>query len=225
MTSWVLTIDRNYPNHWDIARRNGFWDTTTGRSIERGDHVYFWLAGAGFVGRVRVTEDSVPLDGTEKLPWTDEGERTYVARFRFSDVAEPTQAVRWGEVAENTGLSRRLNPVLSTDRGEAEAWLASLFRPIDEVAAAFPTEEAAGNAAVDLTLDTRTRAQAQVALRRGQPAFRSALKAAYRDRCAITGSTTEGVLEAAHISPYRGEHTNVTTNGISYVCQARVSSF
>jgi len=37
---------------------------------------------------------------------------------------------------------------------------------------------------------------------------------AYERRCAITGCTIDHVLEAAHISPYLGEHTNHVTNGL-----------
>lgn len=37
---------------------------------------------------------------------------------------------------------------------------------------------------------------------------------AYERRCAVTGCTVEAVLEAAHISPYRGDHTNDVTNGL-----------
>lgn len=214
MTSWVLTIDKNYPNHWDIAKRNGLWDTTKNQPILRGDHVYFWLAGTGFVGRVTVSQDSELLDGTENLPWTDGGVRTYIARFWFTDVAEPTRSVKWGEVVANTDLSKRLNPVLRTDDAASEEWLASLFTLVDEVDAAFATEEDAERAVVDTNRDTRERTLAEVAVRRGQPAFRKALLTAYDRKCAVTGSTTEQVLEAPHIFPYRGEHTNVTENGL-----------
>ena len=53
-----------------------------------------------------------------------------------------------------------------------------------------------------------------VTLRQCQPAFRNALMDAYERRCAITGCTIDAVLEAAHISPYRGIKTNHVTNGL-----------
>ena len=40
------------------------------------------------------------------------------------------------------------------------------------------------------------------------------LSAAYGQRCAVTGYDIEEALEAAHIIPYRGRHTNITPNGI-----------
>jgi hypothetical protein len=64
------------------------------------------------------------------------------------------------------------------------------------------------------TRDGRKKIAQLVAIRQGQPAFRKALMAAYERRCAITGCIVEDVLEAAHISPYRGEHTNHVTNGM-----------
>lgn len=64
------------------------------------------------------------------------------------------------------------------------------------------------------TEDARQRVLATIVRRRGQPAFRKALLQAYGGRCAISGCTFDAVLEAAHILPYRGEHTNIVQNGI-----------
>lgn len=62
--------------------------------------------------------------------------------------------------------------------------------------------------------DARRREMRAIALRRGQPAFRSQVLDAYGGACAISGCRTSTVLEAAHIIPYRGEHTNHVCNGI-----------
>lgn len=37
---------------------------------------------------------------------------------------------------------------------------------------------------------------------------------AYEGKCALTGCPTTDVLEAAHICPYLGPHTNHVTNGL-----------
>lgn len=63
-------------------------------------------------------------------------------------------------------------------------------------------------------VDARTRAMAAVVRRQGQPEFRQLLLDAYEGRCAITGCDAVAALEAAHISPYRGPHTNTVTNGL-----------
>ena len=58
-------------------------------------------------------------------------------------------------------------------------------------------------------VNERERAVRAIRIRRGQPAFRAALLAAYGGRCAV-----EDVLEAAHISPYNGPSSNDVTNGL-----------
>jgi len=62
--------------------------------------------------------------------------------------------------------------------------------------------------------DARKKALRAIAIRRGQPAFRASLIDAYGGRCAISGCRVHAVLEAAHIMPYKGDHTNHVQNGI-----------
>lgn len=62
--------------------------------------------------------------------------------------------------------------------------------------------------------DGRKRVLRAVHARQGQQAFRRKLISAYGARCAITGERAEWVLEAAHITPYRGTKTNATANGM-----------
>ena len=62
--------------------------------------------------------------------------------------------------------------------------------------------------------DARDRVVASVVRRRGQPEFRSALLEAYGGRCAISGCDAEAALEACHIRPYMGPHTNALSNGL-----------
>lgn len=58
--------------------------------------------------------------------------------------------------------------------------------------------------------------QVQKALnqRQGQAQFRAALLKAYQEKCAITNTNAGEALEAAHIKPYQGKHTNQVTNGL-----------
>lgn len=62
--------------------------------------------------------------------------------------------------------------------------------------------------------DARRRIFGALVRRQGQPAFRRALLSAYEGRCAMSGYAVNSVLEAAHIMPYRGAHTNHVTNGL-----------
>jgi hypothetical protein len=62
--------------------------------------------------------------------------------------------------------------------------------------------------------DARDRILASVVRRRGQPEFREYLISVYNMRCAISGCDVVPVLEAAHITPYLGTHTNRADNGL-----------
>lgn len=62
--------------------------------------------------------------------------------------------------------------------------------------------------------ETRRRVLREIAARRGQAIFRKNLIARFGGRCAITGCEVSEALEAAHVSPYRTERDNRTSNGI-----------
>jgi len=63
-------------------------------------------------------------------------------------------------------------------------------------------------------VDGRERALAAVMQRLGQQTFRRKLLSVYGAQCAMTRCKTKWVLEAAHITPYRGIKTNAITNGL-----------
>jgi hypothetical protein len=67
---------------------------------------------------------------------------------------------------------------------------------------------------LDIDADTRKFQQTRQAVRQGQGKFRLDLLDAYGSRCAATDYDVSEGLEAAHIRPYRGAHTNETRNGI-----------
>ncbi|MEN9196865.1 HNH endonuclease [Xanthomonas euvesicatoria] len=67
---------------------------------------------------------------------------------------------------------------------------------------------------LDSDHDARVWTMRAVAQRRGQSFFRNQLLDAYGGRCAITGCSAKEVLEAAHILPYRGDHTDRVDNGL-----------
>lgn len=62
--------------------------------------------------------------------------------------------------------------------------------------------------------DARTSTLREIFARQGQSRFRDELIYAYHGRCAVTGCPVLPVLEAAHLHPYRGAHTNRVTNGL-----------
>lgn len=62
--------------------------------------------------------------------------------------------------------------------------------------------------------DARRRMESQIVARQGGKRFREAALKRFDRRCAITGWTVIEVLEAAHIVPYLGEHTNTPDNAL-----------
>jgi hypothetical protein len=75
-------------------------------------------------------------------------------------------------------------------------------------------EEAASPSYEPRDSDTRTVAERQVRARRGQPEFRRALTERYGACCMVTGCLLMDIVEAAHISPYRGVEDNHVENGL-----------
>lgn len=66
--------------------------------------------------------------------------------------------------------------------------------------------------------DLREKILKQIAKRRGQGAFRAALLNAYGGACCVTGCDVRGALEAAHIAPHRGDHSQHVQNGLLLRC-------
>ncbi|UFS69481.1 HNH endonuclease [Geomonas sp. RF6] len=90
--------------------------------------------------------------------------------------------------------------------------------PIDLVKQAPPANallaETDGDSFPSSEEDARKKTMASIVRRQGQPQFRQALMSAYGGKCAITGCDSSDALEAAHITPYLGAHTNTVPNGI-----------
>jgi hypothetical protein len=90
--------------------------------------------------------------------------------------------------------------------------------PADLITQALRTEEQSldeqGEFDANNDTDARKRVMASIVRRQGQSAFRQKLLAAYSGECCISECDIERVLDAAHILPYRGDHTDHVTNGL-----------
>lgn len=218
MAAWLLTISKDYPQHWDYAKEHGVWDMITPRAIKAGDVVYFWQSGASLLGKVRALEDAWPIDTKTVGPgpwddWPGAPDKPYRSRFALEVLAgESAAQPRWHDVAAATGLSKNPTFVRTLTARQQEimdGYLGGDPHPQQTL------DDARRERLFDnLDEDLRVRRLQLVALRQGQPQFRSALLRAYEGRCAVTGTAIESVLEAAHISPYKGEQTNETWNGL-----------
>ncbi|GAA5165907.1 HNH endonuclease [Ornithinimicrobium tianjinense] len=224
MTSWVVTIDRQHPGHWAIAKEHGFWDLTRGRAIAAGDLVYFWQAGKSFLAQTRATSDAMPLEPGSTASWEDSGTRSYAARFEFEVISEsPLAQPKWiiDVGPQLTGKVPDLRSIPSFDHPDDER-LASYFAasPLEVVLAELllesPDEPSEEVVRLDLSIldeDQRKVVEQIVAIREGQSEFRQSLLKVY-DGCAVTGTRFEASLDAAHISPYKGLQSNKVRNGL-----------
>lgn len=220
MASWVITMSKDYPKHWEIAKQHGLWDMTSSWQIDAGDDVYFWQAGGGsFLGRTRATSDAREVIPSDRLPWQDAGEREYVARFTFDLLsAAPTSQPKWGDVLQRLSMSAMtLQAPRRFDNPADEAVLASYFDETERGTEPVDPDYSDQERERDLKkfgYDLRRYTMRAIAMREGQPEFRRGLLTAYRSRCAITGTSAEEVLEAAHISPFKGGQSHETHNGL-----------
>ena len=62
--------------------------------------------------------------------------------------------------------------------------------------------------------DLRELVAREIRERRGQTKFRDVLRQRFNDECVVTGCRVVDVLEAAHISPYRGPEDHNSQNGL-----------
>lgn len=62
--------------------------------------------------------------------------------------------------------------------------------------------------------DSRPNVLREIKARRGQRAFRNALRLRYGDQCQVSRNELLELLEAAHIQPYRGDEDNHPDNGL-----------
>lgn len=128
MTSWVITIDRDHPQHWGIAKRHGFWDMTKAYPIRHGDLIYFWQAGASLVSRCRATASAYPIGRGHRTPWLDGGLRTYRSRVDFTVLSErPKVQPKWGDLQDQMEKKVMLQTPRSFNDARDEEVLARAF--------------------------------------------------------------------------------------------------
>ena len=77
-----------------------------------------------------------------------------------------------------------------------------------------PDDEAMTAVGTDGLPDAEEKQLVAIRARRGQVDFRERLRRVYRATCAISGSTVELLLEAAHIVPHALETNYATSNGL-----------
>ena len=224
MAGWVFTVNENYPQHVDYAAKYGFWDTKAKPDITPGDDVFFWLTGEKrLLGHFRATSSMGPME-PEPQPWDDLNIRTYKHRFRLDLVStEVTDSPSWPELQDLIGNYTSRQPVYDIRTRDGVEALSERFAKVDfawspeiefDLDIHDPdAEEYRAILDIPAKQDERKKALRAVVVRLGQPRFRKRLIEHY-GHCLVTGWNVPPVLEAAHIAPYRGPHTNKLKNGL-----------
>lgn len=223
MSTRIILIDKNTPEHWDIAKRNGFWDLQKNwQGLGAGDTVYFWVTESPgrVVGRARATSDkrSLPPDAPHAWSPNDARRGDYHYRIDLTDFHDLDIEIGWSEVTEHAHAPGRLNPVtLIPESGES--WLEQrlglmLKDPYQQALDGLADDPDAGMDVSALSEDQRELVPRVIVIRRGRKGFRDMLFRTYGGRCVVTGTSFGGILEAAHISGYKGEHTDRIDNGL-----------
>lgn len=187
-----------------------------------GDWVIAYVNRYGFVGAGMV----LPADTYKLHPAVPEGslsnhrhERAVHWTHYVLDVADAVPLAESGRHAPRQTKERE------GDAAVAEKIIALLqdrtAPPGDDemsaISVAYATaqiEVASNPPPMDTEMDGRVWELRAVVIRQGQPVFRAALMEAYEGRCAVTGCSAVDVLEAAHIVPYKGKHSQRTDNGL-----------
>jgi putative restriction endonuclease len=220
MSGWIITIDGKRPQNWDIAKDHAVWATTKRFPVASGDDVFFWMTGGGgLIAHAIASEDARPVSDVEGVPWPDHAQQNYVSRFDLVQISEPHSAPRqtWTELqglGEFKGMANALVIRVPDEQGIERLRDLLLVSASSSIPAAVTNQVEAERQALNSDVDAREFMQRSVAVRRGQLRFRAELLKLYNSRCCISGCDAEPALEAAHITPYKGDHTNTPQNGL-----------
>ncbi len=218
MTGWIGAIAVGTDSNWDIAKANSLWGTPSGSGarVRRGDDLFLWKSGEGWLAHCRATTDAWAPRGVNEVPWPEPQRYRYL--FGIDVLTEPAVpiAMAGAEATALAGLQAtiRLGQFPALDEASTAAVAAVFGPPASTVEQALADLLRAAGIDVPPTVDERDYAQRLIAVRRGQQAFRQGLLRAFDRTCCISGSRVEATLEAAHIRPYRGTGSHAAGNGL-----------
>jgi hypothetical protein len=176
-----------------------------------------WRSKEGLFAYCIVTEDAQRVTADSHVPWPHREKYRFVWPIQI--VEERTEAlhITWkqlDQIASIGGVPASQLPPISEEK---TPFVRALFNRSSEERL---VRIGAGDAVrqdlrrIESEYDARVLVERAIRIRQGQGRFRAELLAAYERRCAITDCGVEAVLEAAHITPYRGEKTNRVWNGL-----------
>lgn len=156
-----------------------------------------WIASSR-LEHLPLDQRSIRVDGRGKGP---EDVRKEICRLQVS--------VKQNEESRGGCPVKRIFIPIESDKLTAKAALLGVDSELRS-----SEEELESYGDVLLSHDLRESMIRAIKARRGQSKFRNSLIQAYDGTCAVSGCRVLSILEAAHISPYRGSHTNRVDNGI-----------
>lgn len=220
MVGYIIPVSANFPQNWALGRDNGVWAMKKNFHIRQDDDLFFWISQKGMVAWARVREDAVAVEPSDALPWPDHRVDPYKWKFDIEVVVDEDDPVltSWSAVQDlmgNQGAANR--PAIKIDTSTVPLFTSLFVGP--ELGGQQPGPPASNDAQPDLNSDDVARDErkyvlAAIARRLGQAPFRASLLDAFDGSCAVTGSKVHSVLEAAHISPYKGASSNNVKNGL-----------
>ena len=215
----IIKVDRTAEEHWEYAKQNQFWDLKQAYQLNDGDTVVFWRGGSPgkILGQATVVGTVVPLDPMEPHAWSpgDSRRGQYAHRVALADFVELPQI----EVTYEQFGFRGQSPVFQVPDQAVPAVVERLGVRISSAALVADhlidlLGDLEGGEPTRYDEDHRVRVPVSAVIRRGALKFRRSLVRAYGGECAVTGTAIPGLLEAAHISPYKGDHTDHVSNGL-----------
>jgi hypothetical protein len=194
-----------------------WWRIASYKAARPGDRVYLFKQGDDPRGIFGV--GTIAGKPEERDEPSDTGGLRFRVPIRFERLVDPTRnfLLRLEEIGDS--VPSGLIKALASGEGVPEEKIPELERKLSSSLPQSwpPLEGGQGDDPAfdpDSVVDERERAFRAIRIRRGQPAFRSALLKAYGNRCVVTGCAIEDLLEAAHIMPYLGPLTNHPSNGL-----------
>lgn len=217
MTGWVASLSVAEAENWDICKRDSWFGSpnAVSKNVKVGDELFMWRSQAGLFAYCVVTGDAEPA-GTSYVPWPNPGKYKYVWPIEVVEELPEPLPTSWSALDALAGIGGKPAsqlPPIAEDRTPA---VRALFRgPADRLVRIEAFDLLRRDLSeVDSEHDARVRTLRAIVSRRGQGHFRTELLKAYGGRCCVTRYDVEPVLEAAHIAPYRGLHTNRVENGL-----------
>jgi putative restriction endonuclease len=217
LTGWVASLSVAEADNWEICKRDSWFGSpnTVAKNVKVGDELFMWRSKAGLFAYCVVTGNAEPA-ATSYVPWPNPDKYKYVWPIDVVEELPEPLPTAWTALDALAGIGGKPASQLPQIPEDRTAAVRALFRgPADRLVRieAFDLVRRELRQ-IDSEHDARVRTLRAIVTRRGQGHFRAQLLEAYGGRCCMTGYDVEPVLEAAHIAPYMGAHTNRVDNGL-----------